>query len=506
MDKCTMCHRNLQSGVDIYVRNPTTNTNLCLACVVSRTYTATVKGPFQLVDTPSGTPKTPIPVINPGKPVPVTPVVFATPIRVIPMTQPPVVYGQNLPTNVLKIPTVKTITRQSLTDRDLEAYDSYLMRFLSTFSVDPETNMAVSPLSLAVVLAMIGAISDVNGMAVRQLQTLFVGLQGTFKDFGSKLIYEAEKNSDSLSLSQAASIISDQPGMKLSVAATEIIRNEFNGELFLNATPASINKWASDHTQGKISQILPPDFKPDGAGALVLLNALFFKGKWGKAFDSHNTREKPWKFYYDDPDSTVQCDMMYQGIYCQYIDSGTMVLGTETPTWQSVVLPYKGTSLAVVITLHNDRASTLAENYVEYVKAGPNIRSTLLQDQKREVDLWLPKFKFSLIGMDLNPILKTIGLTDMYKLGTGVAKGALTPDIASHVSEVLQSVFIEVDESGTTAAAVTAAVVTLTMAMPPQQPVKVIEVNCDHPFMFDIIDTQNGMVYFSTVINNPIAQ
>ncbi|KAF3557897.1 hypothetical protein F2Q69_00013145 [Brassica cretica] len=52
-----------------------------------------------------------------------------------------------------------------------------------------------------------------------------------------------------------------------------------------------LNKWASDHTNGLIRDILPPGFVTSKS-VKVCGNALYFKGAWEKKFDKSLTKDK----------------------------------------------------------------------------------------------------------------------------------------------------------------------------------------------------------------------
>uniref|UniRef100_A0A8C3T8Q4 Serpin domain-containing protein n=1 Tax=Chelydra serpentina TaxID=8475 RepID=A0A8C3T8Q4_CHESE len=55
-----------------------------------------------------------------------------------------------------------------------------------------------------------------------------------------------------------------------------------------------INSWVESQTEGKIQNLLPKG-AVDPNTALVLVNAIYFKGKWEKRFLNENTSENPFR-------------------------------------------------------------------------------------------------------------------------------------------------------------------------------------------------------------------
>ena len=114
-----------------------------------------------------------------------------------------------------------------------------------------------------------------------------------------------------------------------------------------------------------------------------------------------------------------------------------------------------------------------------------------------QLDLSMPKFKIeSSIG--LADQLDAMGMKDAFIPGIADFSGMDgTHDL--YISAVQHKAFIEVDETGTEAAAATAVVVGI-KSMPNDEPLKV---NIDRPFVFMIIDNKTGSVLFLGRVINP---
>src|SRR5690606_34563694 len=112
----------------------------------------------------------------------------------------------------------------------------------------------------------------------------------------------------------------------------------------------------------------------------------------------------------------------------------------------------------------------------------------------RQTRLSLPKFKFSYENQ-LNDELVRLGMglafSDRADF-TGIEEnGGLT------ISEVKHKTFIEVNEEGTEAAAVTSVGIEVT-SMP-----QYYRLNFDRPFLFFIRENSSGLIMFAGQVNNP---
>jgi serpin B len=71
------------------------------------------------------------------------------------------------------------------------------------------------------------------------------------------------------------------------------------------------------------------------------------------------------------------------------------------------------------------------------------------------------------------------------------------------LSEVFHKAFVRTDETGTEAAAATAALATRAAAMPVERPVPF---NADHPFLFLLRDKTTGLLLFMGRVADPTAK
>lgn len=238
-----------------------------------------------------------------------------------------------------------------------------------------------------------------------------------------------------------------------------------------------VNGWIEDKTHDKIQDMLD-NLSPDLA--MLLINAIYFNGKWRYEFDIKDTQNKP---FYLTPGNSVQVPMMYQEEKFAVTTTGDATL-VELPYGQGnysmvVMLPDEDVSLA-------SAAATLnPEDWAEWMQR--------LSNGTTEIQLSLPKFEY-----EYKRELKD----DLTALGMGIAfgKGADFSNISDQsilISRVLHQTFIKTDEEGTEAAAAT--VVEFEFTSMPMTTV----VNINRPFLYFIRETTTGTIVFMGQVVDP---
>ncbi|XP_076756700.1 serine protease inhibitor 3/4 isoform X3 [Xylocopa sonorina] len=234
-----------------------------------------------------------------------------------------------------------------------------------------------------------------------------------------------------------------------------------------------INSWVQQNTNNLIKDIFSPA-DLDTMTALVLVNAVYFKGQWKNKFNSEDTKSMP--FHIDNNTVKNVPTMHRQGTY-QY---------GELPDLNArfIVIPYKGDELSMVIILPN-KIDGLTE--VEKKLQTVNLSNILNQGYEREVNLFLPKFKVE-SKIVLNSVLQKMGLVDAF---TGDANFSGISDNGLTVSKVVQKAFIEVNEEGSEAAAATEFEIAY-FAYP-----SVEEFRVNGPFFYTIMARNGSIILFN---------
>lgn len=239
-----------------------------------------------------------------------------------------------------------------------------------------------------------------------------------------------------------------------------------------------VNDWIAGKTHDKIKNMLE-SLDPDIA--MLLVNAVYFKGKWRNQFDPDETGLKP---FYVTGDAPEQVQMMHQKENFRVVNTGNATL-VELPYGQGnysmvVMLPDVGVTLSEALQL------VTPENWYTWM--------TNLENAVSEVDLSLPRFKYE-YKRRLND--------DLTNLGMGVAFNPMLADFSNmsdqelFISFVLHQTFIETNEEGTEAAAAT--IVGMELTSVPNTRV----VNVNRPFLYFIRETTTGTIVFMGQVTDP---
>ncbi|MBL7977395.1 MAG: serpin family protein [Bacteroidetes Order II. Incertae sedis bacterium] len=237
----------------------------------------------------------------------------------------------------------------------------------------------------------------------------------------------------------------------------------------------TINNWVNTSTKGKISKIL------DSISAnevMFLMNALYFKGTWTTEFDEKETSNAPFTV---SPGKNTNVPMMKQ--------TGQMAYA-ENDLFQAVELPYGDEIYTMTILLPKEGGSS-EKIIADLSSKWDSWQSTF---RKQKIALQLPRWKTA-YEVTLNGILQTLGIKEAFMGGiadfTGIADARLS------ISKVKHKTFIEVNEKGTEAAAVTSIGIEVTSF--PNMPQMVV----NRPFLFVIREKSSGTILFLGQIQDP---
>jgi serine protease inhibitor len=237
-----------------------------------------------------------------------------------------------------------------------------------------------------------------------------------------------------------------------------------------------INNWVTDKTNGKINKIIE---QLDPSMILMLVNAIYFKGKWTIEFDKKETREIP--FYLLDS-TEKKVPMMNQSDRFLYF---------ENDSFQAIRLPYGEGKMSMYIFL--PKSINGLKNFLPGLNA-QTWNEILDKFYFHEGDISLPRFKLE-YSVTLNQALGNLGLSNFF----GDADFSGISEVPTFISGVLHKTFVEVNEEGTEAAAVTSIMVAT--ATPDE--VEPFSMVVDHPFFYAIHDNQTGSILFMGVVVEP---
>lgn len=349
----------------------------------------------------------------------------------------------------------------------------------------PDANTFISPYSVSSALQMTanGAAGETRAEMQQALRTAGMSagaLNGAFADLDRQF---AARQDVILNLANGLWV---QKNYRLKPAFVADNRKFFQAELaevdFNEPQSAqTINDWADQKTQGKINKVVQFPFPP--LTRLILANAIYFKGKWVKAFEKGATMPRDFHLA---SGQTKRTPMMTQEGQFAY---------QETDGFQMVKLPYKG---GLQMELYLPQTSSSPQKFIAGIAAKGNWQRIQKGFNRREGSVTLPKFKMK-YEVRLNDPLEALGMKNAFG---GQADFSGIADEPLYISEVKQKSYVDVNEEGTEAAAVTTVAVRAAAVMrpPPDRFTMVL----DRPFFFVISDVETGSILFMGVMNEPI--
>ncbi|KAM7290308.1 leukocyte elastase inhibitor-like [Ixodes scapularis] len=200
---------------------------------------------------------------------------------------------------------------------------------------------------------------------------------------------------------------------------------------------SEINQWVKTKTKGKISDIVSEGSLREAA--MVLINAIYFKGSWENAFDTNQTSNFP---FYNGGIEPVQVKTMTCRSTMNYCTLPELKS-------QAVQLPYSGDRYSMVIVLPNDRTG------LPQLIGALSVRTLLSLLKKlspHEVELRLPKFELR-TSYKLVDALKRLGLISIFSNRSDLS--GISSQGKLKVSDVVHKAMVDVSEEGTVAAAAT---------------------------------------------------
>ncbi|MGC8863011.1 MAG: serpin family protein [Armatimonadota bacterium] len=248
-----------------------------------------------------------------------------------------------------------------------------------------------------------------------------------------------------------------------------------------NAVP-TINSWVSDHTGGKIKEIV----KQIGPRSILfLINSVYFKGTWSERFDPSDTHMADFRLL---DGFTKRVPMMFRSGRMRYLPGDG---------FRAVSLPYGKGRLSMYIFLPDEDSSLAAFikklNVANWEKWMQNFSSV-------EVDLSLPRFRIE-FESELQKALTALGMGVAFDPDRADFRAMcpIPPLPNVFIASVTHKTFVEVNEEGTEATAATKVEMAL-KAMPPSA----IQFVVDQPFFCAIRDNKTGSVLFAGAIVEPM--
>lgn len=344
-----------------------------------------------------------------------------------------------------------------------------------------DKNYMFSPLSIKYAFAMAA-----NGAAGETRQQLLDALEiddlDKFNNEVKALIekYEAEKSME-LNIANSVWVNQSKTSKRFNSAFSDILNEYYkaDAEIVDNANAVEkINSWVSEKTNDKIKSIID---KPEFIAALV--NAVYFKADWRTPFLERATQKDD---FTTRGGEIKQIDFMNKTDYLEYYKSG------ETAV---VKLPYRNYTAFLdengELIIQSDDIDVSMYLMTGSIAENPENMLNNIKLSNGRVQLSMPKFK-SEFQTSLNTVMQALGVSDAFdKNKADFSPMISVPEV--FITDTIHKTYIDVDENGTEAAAVTGIMAGTTSA---GAPAPSVIIKFDRPFSYIIRDDANGEILF----------
>jgi serpin B len=362
------------------------------------------------------------------------------------------------PAEPQEVQPIESLPRQLTADERAlaDAGEAFAFDFLGEIArgEDPTANIFVSPLSASMALGMALAGAEAGTFEAMREALRLGGLGREAIGVSYRSLMDLLSGLDPAVRLEIGNSVWHREGFALEDAYVSEVERDFLARveaLDFNDPGAAdlINAWVSEATDDLIEGIVDPPIDP--LTMAFLINAIYFEGAWTLQFDPERTASGDFRR----PDgSTVSV------LFMSMSDDGiqAFVESLDAEAWAEIIAGLHETELLVA----------------------------------------LPKFTLE-YDNNLNDVLKALGMEAAFDPAAAdfsrMHRDALAMQL--HISRVKQKAFVDVDEEGTRAAAVTSVEIGVTSAPP--------MFRADRPFLFAIRERLSGALLFTGVVKDPTA-
>ena len=347
-------------------------------------------------------------------------------------------------------------------------------------SVAKNSNYLISPYSMEVALNMLS--EGANGNTKTEIESLV----------GNRKINDI--TSENVKVANAI-FIKEIYKDGISVDYTNTLVNNYNSEILYDefTKPNVINDWVNKNTDGMIKRILE---RMDPEFVLGLANAIAIDVKWENQFECQNTRSAE----FTNGDNKTNVEMMHQ--------TYSKVKYLKNDNEEGIILPYaKDSNLEFVAIMPT---SDLAKYIDELTKEELDEldKSFTQLTSKQELNLELPRFSYSYTLEDFIAVLNAMGIKDAFSSSKADFTNIMTRENMAknnidniYVSQAIHKTYIDLNEVGTKAAAVTYFGLEKATALPIEK--EYINISFNKPFMYFIRESKTKEMLFVGTVYEP---
>ena len=393
---------------------------------------------------------------------------------------------------VTETPNVAVTTSEQYSSANISIANSINNFTFKTYSLlsNESGNLFFSPFSISTALSM--AAEGAGGKTLQEMRNILElsnDLSANRKGFESLL--------DNLNMRNASYNLSIADAIW--IEKTFSVKQEFSNVLstyyhalaqqadFANNPDGerkNINSWVASKTNNKILDLIPQGGL-DSYTRLVIVDAIYFKGNWAQQFNKSDTQNAT---FFISQSKSVSTPMMH-------ISKSENASYYSDNELKALEMDYQGDNLSMLILLPNPNHN-LSE--VEEGLSSTKISGIRAQFVPQPVQVWLPRFSMTK-SKEMSDLLKELGMKSAFDPYIADFSGINSTE-GLYISDVFHKAFINVNETGTEAAAATSIVVGITaIGILP-------EFRADHPFLFFIIDKHTGSILFMGRVADPTSE
>lgn len=338
-----------------------------------------------------------------------------------------------------------------------------------------DSNAFISPLSVSMALGM-----TMNGAANATLDSMrstlgFDGMSLTDINAGYRGLIDLLTGLDGSTEMRIANSIWFRKGMIANPTFVTTVDEAFDAnaralDFTLATAPDSINRWASAATAGRIPEVIQTISNDQ---VMFLLNAIYFKGRWRQTFDRAETRDASFA-------------AAFGGAQTVPLMSREMTVRHRfRPSYSAVDLGYGNDAFAMTLLLPAPGRDV--HDLVDSLSAGLWAEITGGLDSSK-VLVAIPRFTLE-YERQLKGDLTAMGMGIAFEDGTADFRNLFLPTLPGPFIEfVKHQTFVQVNEEGTEAAAVTSVGMGVVSAPP--------SFIADRPFVLVIRERFSGTILF----------
>ena len=362
-------------------------------------------------------------------------------------------------------------------EADLDALNESVTDFAVRIFIEMENgeNVFMSPMSILFALAMTS--NGAAGETLAQMEQVFGIERDELNEYLHTYINSLSEG-EKTKLGIANSIwFKNDPLLTVNQSFLQKNADYYGAEIYKTpfdmTTLADINSWVRRETRGMIPSIIE---SISSDTIMYLINTIAFEAEWATTYKSTQVKDG----IFTKEDGTEQRAKFMYSTEGKYVED-------ENAT--GFIKRYKG-NYAFVALLPNEGVSI--SDYIASLN-GEGVASMLASSVSTTVRTSLPKFSTK-FEADIADVLYSMGMTDAFDVDLAdFSQLGSYEEQNIYIGNVLHKTFIDVEERGTKAGAVTVVSMKDGSAAPPEDPK---EVYLDRPFVYMIIDTDNNIPLF----------